>query len=146
MLHQTKSKLSKVTNQAQVKIKDDPVRDVSYRFRTTQGRNIYTIQDKAVVCIANTFKLPITMIELEMYSQKDAKEFTIFYTVWSYEKGYGRNILNELLPLLQTERFVTLSPKTEMAKRFHLRNGAKLISDNETSYNFEYFRQHSYRW
>ena len=140
MLHQTKSKLSKVTNQAQVKIKDDPVRDVSYRFRTTQGRNIYTIQDKAVVCIANTFKLPITKIELEMYSQKDAKEFTIFYTVWSYEKGYGRNILNELLPLLQTERFVTLSPKTEMAKRFHLRNGAKLISDNETSYNFEYFR------
>ena len=140
MLHQTKSKLSKVTNQAQVKIKDDPVRDVSYRFRTTQGRNIYTIQDKAIVCIANTFKLPITMIELEMYSQKDAKEFTIFYTVWSYVKGYGRNILNELLPLLQTERFVTLSPKTEMAKRFHLRNGAKLISDNETSYNFEYFR------
>ena len=140
MLHQTKSKLSKVTNQAQVKIKDDPVRDVSCRLRTTQGRNIYTIQDKAVVCIANTFKLPITMIELEMYSQKDAKEFTIFYTVWSYEKGYGRNILNELLPLLQTERFVTLSPKTEMAKRFHLRNGAKLISDNETSYNFEYFR------
>ena len=140
MLHQTKSKLSKVTNQAQVKIKDDPVRDVSYRFRTTQGRNIYTIQDKAVVCIANTFELPISMQELEMYSQENAKEFTIFYTVWSYEKGYGRTILNELLPLLQTERFVTLSPKTEMAKRFHLRNGAKLISDNETSYNFEYFR------
>ena len=140
MLHQTKSKLNKVTNQAQVKIKDDPVRDVSYRFRTTQGRCIYTIPGKAVVCIANTFELPISMQELEMYSQKDAKEFTIFYTVWSYEKGYGRTILNELLPLLQTERFVTLSPKTEMAKRFHLRNGAKLISDNETSYNFEYFR------
>ena len=140
MLHQTKSKLSKVTNQAQVKIKDDPVRDVSYRFRTTQGRNIYTIQDKAVVCIANTFELPITMQELEMYSQENAKEFTIFYTVWSYEKGFGRTILNELLPLLQTERFVTLSPKTEMAKKFHLRNGAKLLSNNKTSYNFEYFK------
>ena len=140
MLHQTKSKLSKVTNQAQVKIKDDPVRDVSYSFRTTQGRKIYTIPDKAVVCIANTFEMPISMQELEMYSQENAKEFTIFYTVWSYEKGYGRTILNELLPLLQTERFVTLSPKTEMAKRFHLRNGAKLLSDNDTSYNFEYFR------
>jgi hypothetical protein len=140
MLHQTKSKLSKVTNQAQVKIKDDPVRDVSYRFRTTQGRNIYTIQDKAVVCIANTFELPITMQELEMYSQENAKEFTIFYTVWSYEKGYGRTILNELLQILQTERFVTLSPKTEMAKKFHLRNGAKLLSNNKTSYNFEYFK------
>tara|TARA_R100000697_G_scaffold115043_1_gene134323 strand:+ start:1927 stop:2349 length:423 start_codon:yes stop_codon:yes gene_type:complete len=140
MLHQTKSKLSKVTNQAQVKIKDDPVRDVSYRFRTTQGRNIYTIQDKAVVCIANTFELPITMQELEMYSQENAKEFTIFYTVWSYEKGYGRTILNKLLQILQTERFVTLSPKTEMAKKFHLRNGAKLLSNNKTSYNFEYFK------
>ena len=140
MLHQTKSKLSKVTNQAQVKIKDDPVRDVSYRFRTIQGRNIYTIQDKAVVCIANTFELPITMQELEMYSQENAKEFTIFYTVWSYEKGYGRTILNKLLQILQTERFVTLSPKTEMAKKFHLRNGAKLLSNNKTSYNFEYFK------
>ena len=140
MLHQTKSKLSKVTNQAQVKIKDDPVRDVSYTFRTTQGRNIYTIQDKAVVCIANTFELPITMQELEMYSQENAKEFTIFYTVWSYEKGYGRTILNKLLQILQTERFVTLSPKTEMAKKFHLRNGAKLLSNNKTSYNFEYFK------
>ena len=140
MLHQTKSKLSKVTNKAQVKIKDDPVRDVSYTFRTTQGRNIYTIQDKAVVCIANTFELPITMQELEMYSQENAKEFTIFYTVWSYEKGYGRTILNKLLQILQTERFVTLSPKTEMAKKFHLKNGAKLLSDNKTSYNFEYFK------
>ena len=140
MLHQTKLKLNKVTNQAQVKIKDDPVRDVSYTFRTTQGRNIYTIQDKAVVCIANTFELPITMQELKMYSQENAKEFTIFYTVWSYEKGYGRTILNELLQILQTERFVTLSPKTEMAKKFHLRNGAKLLSDNKTSYNFEYFK------
>jgi len=27
-----------------------------------------------------------------------------------------------------------------MAKKFHLRNGAKLLSDNKTSYNFEYFK------
>ena len=140
MLHQTKSKLNKVTNQTQVQIKDDPVRDVSYKFRTSQGRCIYTIPNKAVVCIANTLKCPITMKELEEYSQPDTKEFTIFYTVWSYEKGYGRLILNELLQLLQTKRYVTLSPKTEMAKNFHLRNGAKLLADNKTSYNFEYFR------
>ena len=104
MSHQTKSKLKKVTNQSQVQIKDDPVRDVSYKFRTSQGRCIYTIPGKAVVCIANTFKLPITMQELEMYSEPAANEFTIFYTVWSYEKGYGRLILNELLQLLQTSR------------------------------------------
>ena len=140
MSHQTKSKLKKVTNQSQVQIKDDPVRDVSYAFRTSQGRCMYTIPGKAVVCIANTFKCPIDMEQLEIYSLSAADEFTIFYTVWSYEKGYGRLILNELLQLLQTKRYVTLSPKTEMAKNFHLRNGAKLLADNETSYNFEYFK------
>ena len=140
MSHQTKLKLKKVTNQSQVQIKDDPVRDVSYAFRTSQGRCIYTIPGKAVVCIANTFKCPIDMEQLEIYSLSAADEFTIFYTVWSYEKGYGRLILNELLQLLQTKRYVTLSPKTEMAKNFHLRNGAKLLADNETSYNFEYFK------
>ena len=35
-------------------------------------------------------------------------------------------------------RLVTLSPKTEMAKRFHEKNGAELVSENEESYNFEY--------
>ena len=140
MLHQKKFKLSKVTNPNQVKIEDDPVRKVSYKFRTSQGRCIYTIPGKAVVCIANTFKCPIDMQQLEIYSLPEAEEFTIFYTVWSYEKGYGRLILNELLQLLQTTRYVTLSPKTEMAKKFHIRNGAKLIADNKDSYNFEYFK------
>ena len=140
MSHQTKLKLKKVTNQSQVQIEDDPVRDVSYEFRTSQGRCIYTIPGKAVVCIANTFKCPIDMEQLEIYSLSAADEFTIFYTVWSYEKGYGRLILNELLQLLQTKRYVTLSPKTEMAKNFHLRNGAKLLAENKTSYNFEYFK------
>ena len=33
-----------------VNVKDDPVRkNLSYRFRTTQGRKIYTIKNKAVV-------------------------------------------------------------------------------------------------
>jgi len=37
------------------------------------------------------------------------------------------------------KRYVTLSPKTEMAKNFHLKNGAKWIAENETTNNFEYF-------
>ena len=35
------------------------------------------------------------------------------------------------------ERLITLS-LTDMAKRFHLKNGAVLLNHNETSYNFEY--------
>ena len=35
-------------------------------------------------------------------------------------------------------RLVTLSPLTDMAYKFHIKNGAKLISVNETTQNFEY--------
>ena len=133
--------LRTVNQPDEVRIEDDPVRKgVDYHFRTTDGRKIFTIPDKAVVCTAKTDKLPITMDELQRYSSPDAEEFTIFYTVWSYEKGYGRLILNYVLPLLNTKRYVTLSPKTDMAVRFHTRNGAKMIADNPESYNFEYYK------
>ena len=35
-------------------------------------------------------------------------------------------------------RLVTLSPLTEMATKFHSKNGAKLLQINETTQNFEY--------
>jgi ABC-type branched-subunit amino acid transport system permease subunit len=35
-------------------------------------------------------------------------------------------------------RAVTLSPKTAMARDFHLSNGAKLLQENESTVNFEY--------
>tara|TARA_Y100001937_G_C7022174_1_gene285978 strand:+ start:278 stop:691 length:414 start_codon:yes stop_codon:yes gene_type:complete len=122
-----------------VNVKDDPVRkNLSYRFRTTQGRKIYTIKNKAVVCIANTIDVPINVEQLKKFSNKNTKEFTIFYTLWSYKKGYGTIILNSLLPMLKTKRYVTLSPKTDMAYNFHIKNGAKLLFINSNSYNFEY--------
>jgi hypothetical protein len=38
----------------------------------------------------------------------------------------------------EIDRFVTLSPKTEMAKRFHLKNGAVVLRENDTTVNYEY--------
>ena len=35
-------------------------------------------------------------------------------------------------------RLVTFSPKTEMAKKFHLSNGATLLQESPHAYNFEY--------
>jgi hypothetical protein len=71
------------------------------------------------------------------------------YTVWSYSKGAGRQIIECLLRFVQQEhqeisrsywpRIVTLSPKTEMAEKFHLKNGAKHIGENENTNNFEYY-------
>ncbi len=136
-----KVELKTVTMPNEVRLEDDPVRKgYSYDFRTTDGRQIFTIPNKAVVCIANTNKVPKTMKQLIRYSSPKATECTIFYTVWSYGGGYGRLILNYLLPILNTNRYVTLSPKTEMAVRFHTRNGAKMISDNRESYNLEYYK------
>ena len=39
----------------------------------------------------------------------------------------------------EIKRFVTLSPKNDMARNFHLKNGAKELSVNSDSLNFEYF-------
>ena len=60
------------------------------------------------------------------------------------EKGAGREIIFNIVDYLKehkpnVKRYVTLSPKTEMAKKFHLRNGAEWIGENETTNNFEYF-------
>ena len=38
----------------------------------------------------------------------------------------------------ETKRLVTLSPLTPMATHFHINNGAKLISINSETQNFEY--------
>ena len=35
-------------------------------------------------------------------------------------------------------RFITLSPKTQMAQRFHLKNGASVLRENESTVNYEY--------
>ena len=36
------------------------------------------------------------------------------------------------------KRFVTLSPKTEMARRFHIKNGAVVFRENADTVNYEY--------
>ena len=67
----------------------------------------------------------------------------MFYTVWSYEPGAGREIVNTLAAhILNTrkeiERWVTLSPLTVMAERFHTKNGAVLHSVHDTCQVFDY--------
>ena len=58
------------------------------------------------------------------------------------KKGGGKLIVKEVFKMIKKSnhlnRLVTLSPLTEMATKFHLRNNAKLISVNDTTQNFEY--------
>ena len=78
-------------------------------------------------------------------SSLTSEEGSVFvpYTVWSLRRGAGKAIINELLREVREndlgiKRVVTLSPKTEMARNFHLRNGAKEVSSSVVTVNFEY--------
>jgi hypothetical protein len=67
----------------------------------------------------------------------------VFYTIWSYKPGSGARLLREAVKGIQESHpgitnFVTLSPKTEMAKRFHLKNGAIIYRENSDTVNYQY--------
>ena len=142
-------------------VKDDPVRPhLDTDFRISADREVYALYDdkyaefddpdediKAVICVAYTNEVPKDEYELNLFSQQACQDgqrghIAVFYTVWSYSKGAGRTIVNavakELHESERATRFVTLSPLTEMAERFHIRNGAKLVQHNPDTQNFEY--------
>ena len=136
---------------------EDPVRpELDVSFRTSNGRKIYGVKYKkeihAVMCFAFTNKVPKNVEELDKFSQdahlqstlrgQNVGQIAIAYTVWSKKKGGGKLIVNEVFKKIKRSnhlnRLVTLSPLTEMATKFHSKNGAKLLQVNENSQNFEY--------
>ena len=138
-------------------IDEDPVRpELDNVFRRSYGRKIYGVryggEIHAVMCFAYTNKIPKNVDELKKFShdaylqsaQRDQNigQIAIAYTVWSKKKGGGKLIVKEVFKKIKKSnhlnRLVTLSPLTEMAKKFHIRNGAKLLQINETTQNFEY--------
>ena len=136
---------------------EDPVRpELSNEFRTGYGRKIYGVKYKgeicAVMCFGFTNEIPKSIKELDLMT-KDAflkgtlrnqtiGQIAIAYTIWSKKKGGGKLIVKEVYKKIKKSnhlnRLVTLSPLTEMASKFHTRNGAKLLQVNETTQNFEY--------
>ena len=58
------------------------------------------------------------------------------------KKGGGKLIVKEVFKIIKKSnhlnRLVTLSPLTDMARKFHLRNGAIEVQVNESTQNFEY--------
>ena len=136
---------------------EDPVRpELNNDFRTGYGRKIYGVKYKgeiyAVMCFAYTNKIPQSVDELEKLStdaflqsamrDQNIGQIAIADTVWSKKKGGGKLIVKEVFKKIKKSnhlnRLVTLSPLTEMATKFHTRNGAKLLQINETTQNFEY--------
>tara|TARA_B100001113_G_scaffold166489_1_gene136221 strand:- start:2874 stop:3518 length:645 start_codon:yes stop_codon:yes gene_type:complete len=137
---------------------EDPVRpELDLSFRQTYGRKIYGLKDDvgdiaAIMCFAFTDEVPKTVEEMDTLSYDAALQAThragvqgsiaIAYTVWAKKKGGGRAIVNEVYKMVKKSnhlnRLVTLSPLTDMARNFHIKNGAKELQVNETTQNFEY--------
>ena len=136
---------------------EDPVRpELSNEFRTSNGRKIFGVKYQgeihAVMCFAYTNEIPKNVEELEKMSHdaylqsalrgQNIGKIAIAYTVWSKKKGGGKLIVKEVFKKIKKSnhlnRLVTLSPLTEMASKFHTRNGAKLLQINENTQNFEY--------
>ena len=138
-------------------VKEDPVRpELDNNFRTAYGRKIYGVKYRdeicAIMCFGFTNDIPKTVEELDLMTKdahlqstlRDQKvgRIAIAYTVWSKKKGGGKLIVKEVFKKIKQSnhlnRLVTLSPLTDMARNFHLRNGAFELQVNEKTQNFEY--------
>lgn len=128
-------------------VKDDPVRpEISSEYRVSNGRIVLVLSENetspdAMVCVSFHDSIPEKVSDLDNTSETPTT--AIFYTIWSYRPGKGAELLINAVAWLQVNypsitRFVTLSPKTPMARRFHLKNGAAIFRENEFTTNYEY--------
>jgi len=138
-------------------IADDPVRpELDVIFRTSYGRKIFGVKYKkeicAIMCFGFTDEVPSTVKELDLMTrdaylksvQRDQNigQIAVAYTIWSKKRGGGKLIVKEVFKMIKKSnylnRLITLSPLTEMARNFHLNNGAIELQVNEETQNFEY--------
>jgi hypothetical protein len=131
-------------------IKDDPVRpDIPLEFRVSDSCQVFVLLaddiyalPQAVVCVAYKDSVPHDVIELARINELQAT-VAVFYTIWSYSPGAGRKLIQAAQKHIRTahksiKTFVTLSPPTDMARVFHLRNGAGILSVNSDTVNYIY--------
>ena len=128
-------------------IKDDPVRpEIPLEERVNENSRIFVLKDEedrplAVTCVKFLERVPASVNDL---TERAVNTNTaVFYTIWSYAAGAGRRLIEEAQAEIkaqhpEVETYVTLSPKTEMARRFHLKNGAETFRENEDSVNYMY--------
>lgn len=127
-------------------INDDPVRPhIPFEKRISAGGEIWVLmsedQPQSVVCVSFQDTIPAT--EEELFAVVESPTVAVLYTIWAIKAGGGQKLvfaaryrIKDLFPTVK--RLVTLSPQTDMARKFHLRNGAIELRMNATTVNFEY--------
>ena len=128
-------------------IYQDPVRpNVPHVDRLGANKDIFVFRDeddkvKAITCVSYQSSIPTK--ESELFETTDSPTIAVFYTIWSYVPGAGRALIFDAVRHIketrpEITRFITLSPKTELAKRFHTKNGAGVYRENDETVNYEY--------
>jgi hypothetical protein len=127
-------------------LRDDPVRpEIPAEQRVNTNSRIYMLKDgdktQAVTCVKFLESIPEAVDDL--VDLVESATIAVFYTIWSYAPGAGRDLIREAQKSIEAEfpgiqTYVTLSPKTEMARRFHLKNGAGVYRENSDTVNYIY--------
>ena len=128
-------------------IKDDPVRsEIPIDHRINETAEIYALWNEtelgAITCVSYCEGIPGSVEE--MYSLGSPfMDTVVFYTIWSYAPGSGRQLIVEASEEITKQypsikNVVTLSPKTAMAEKFHLKNGAWRLRENKDTINYAY--------
>jgi hypothetical protein len=114
--------------------------------RVNSNSKIFVLKDDAgeplaVTCVKFLADIPASVDDLA--NTVVNTNTAVFYTIWSYAAGAGKRLIEEAQRQIKEEKpevttYVTLSPKTEMARRFHHKNGAETYRENETSVNYLY--------
>lgn len=138
--------ITTITDDLETLIKDDPVRpEIPAVKRVNSNSRIYLLKDgdktQAVTCVKFLDTIPAAVEDL--VEDVGSATTAVFYTIWSYAAGAGRDLIREAQKSIEAEfpgirTYVTLSPKTEMARRFHLKNGAGIYRENPDTVNYIY--------
>jgi hypothetical protein len=138
--------ITTITKELELLIKDDPVRpEIPIADRINTNSRMYLLKNgddtSAVICVKFLESVPAAVED--MAGLIETATTAVFYTIWSYAAGAGRTLLQETQKSIKEEfpdiqTYVTLSPKTEMARRFHLKNGASELRENITTINYIY--------
>jgi hypothetical protein len=139
-----------ITQELEEIIKDDPVRpEIPLSERVNHNSEIFMLKTHstgsalAVVCVKFLNKIPESVGELVTDMAAQHYNTAVFYTIWSYAQGAGKSLLEQAQAEIkkthpEVDTYVTLSPKTEMARRFHHKNGATTYRENADSVNYLY--------
>ena len=132
-------------------IKDDPVRPhIPLEQRVNDLAEILILKAGEEVLAATCMQWlrDIPKDEADLVNLAETHDVAVFYTIWSYAPGAGQALIKAASEWLlkdykDIKNIVTLSPQTEMAKRFHHKNGATTLRENETSVNYQYYSKDS---